>query len=93
MASLSNRTPQRLLGVLNHDQPFGAIPTLFVSREEAQYLLDCQFAWRRARWLIVLKKPLPLKLRDQSCSIRENTIIAAASGSRYHRALIQEAWG
>lgn len=93
MAKSQPKEPERLVGVLKHGQPSGSHPGWFITREEAQYLLDCQFAYWRRRWLIVLRKPLPLKLRDASSNIREHTILAAASGSKYHRALIEEAWG
>ncbi len=62
-----------------------------MSREEAQYLLDCQFAAWRARYCLILTKSLPLKLRGPSANIRESTILAALMGSSYHRSLI-EAW-
>ena len=65
---------------------------MFVDQASADYLVSCGFAVIR-RWNIVLKKPSPLKLRDASSNIRESTILAAASGSKYHRALIEEAWG
>jgi len=80
-----------MFAVLLHAQPRTAKPHLFIERDTAQYWLDCDWAWRLNRWTIVLKKPLPLKLRSASANIRECTILAALDGSRYHQALI-EAW-
>jgi hypothetical protein len=65
---------------------------MYVDQATADYWVACGWGMVR-RWNIILIKPLPLKLRDTSCSVRESTILAAASGSRYHRSLIQEAWG
>lgn len=83
--------PIRLVGVLNHGQPHGAVPTWFITREEARYLWTVGFATWRGDWLLVLKKTLPLQLRGPSANIRESTIIEAISGSRYHQSLI-ESW-
>jgi len=80
-----------MFGVRLYNQSRNSQPRFVVNAQTAQYWLDCQWAWRLNRWTIVLKKPLPLKLRGASCSMRESTVIAAMLGSRYHRSLM-EAW-
>lgn len=82
---------ERMIGVLRYGAPFGSVPDWFVSRQEAQYLLDCHFAVWRARYCLVLTKPLPLKLRDLSASMGPSVMFAAACGSRHHQSLV-EAW-
>lgn len=79
--------PKRLVGVLRHNQHFLAAPTWFVSQEDALGYCAEGSAWRRSKYLIVLLKPKPLKLRSASSVIRENTVIEAACGSKYHRTL------
>lgn len=91
MSKTTQTTGERLVAVLRHDQRANAEPACFVSRTEAQYLLDCKFAFWRSRWTIILKKPLPLSLHGPSANISEGTMLAAITGSRYHRTLI-EAW-
>lgn len=90
---IATRVPrqERMFAVLLHNQARNGHPHLFIERDTAQYWLDCGFAFRFDRWTLILKKPLPPKLRGASCSIRESTILAASSGSRYHQSLI-EAW-
>jgi len=79
--------PKRLVGVLRHNQHFFAIPTFFIEQDEANGYIAQGSAWRRSKYLIVLTEPKPLALRDASAMIRENTVVQAASGSKYHRTL------
>jgi hypothetical protein len=79
--------PKRLVGVLRHNQNFRAVPAWFCSQEEAIGYCSQGSAWRRNKYLIVLFETKPLKLRGPSAMIREDTVIEAISGSRYHRSL------
>lgn len=79
--------PKRLVGVLRHNQHYLAIPTFFVEQEEANGYIAQGSAWRRSKYLVVLTEPKPLVLRDASAMIRENTVLQAATGSKYHRSL------
>lgn len=83
----------RMYSVFRHNQSRHTTPLMVVDRATRDCLVEYHNAFPLSRWVIVLKEPLPLKLRDTSCSIRESTIMAAASGSKYHLSLIQEAWG
>lgn len=89
----SPQKPERMFNVYRHNQNRQTLPCLVIDRATADYWIACNWVSRFGRWSLILKKPLPLKLRDTSCSIRESTIMAAASGSKYHLSLIQEAWG
>lgn len=91
MAAIRAPRTERMFQVYRHDQSRKTNPHDVVDAATATYLLDCKFAKRLSKWQIVLAKPLPLQLRGPSANIRESTIIAAVSGSRYHQSLIQ-AW-
>ncbi len=81
---------RRLIGVYKHGQRFNTVPSCFIERDDADYLLTCGFAYRRARWVIVLREPKPIKLRDTSCSMGPSTIFNALT-SKYLQDII-EAW-
>ena len=83
--------PTRLFGVLRPDQRQGAVPSSFVERADVDYWIACGWAVWAGKCTVRLRRSAPLKLRDESASIRPSTIIAAASGSKHHQALI-EAW-
>lgn len=59
MPAYISAKPERLVGVLRHDQEqnLGKEPFIFVSRERAQALIDDKLAAWRKRRLIVLAVP------------------------------------
>lgn len=81
----------RTFQLFRHDQDFRREPCARLSREDAQYLIDCGLAWRRSKYQVILKPATPLKLRGESCKITLETILKAISGSQAHKAMI-EAW-
>jgi len=93
MQTASPSQPQRevVVGVYRHDQRRGTEPTWFVPTEYAQYLVGCRFAFWSGKGRLTLKKALPLLLRGPSAKIGPATMLAACTGSRYHRTL-SEAW-
>jgi len=64
VSSITSAEGERLVGVLRHNQGRGAIPTWFVSRKQAQDLLNENSAGWFGRWTLRLYKPKPLKLHD-----------------------------
>lgn len=86
-------TEIRMFSVYKHGQSLKTNPSWVVDRKTASYLLDCAFARRSSKWVLILAKDKPLQVRDDSCSIRERIIVSAVDGSNYHKALIRVAWG
>jgi hypothetical protein len=86
---------RRRFGVLCHNQRFTDTPKKTVSYEEADELLKCGFARRVGRWKLQLHAPSDstLKLHGTSAVMGPSAIFAVASGSAYHKALLEEAWG
>ncbi len=83
--------PTRLFGVLRPDQRAGAVPATFVPRADVDYWIACGWAVWAGKYTVRLRRSAPLKLRDESASIRPSTMHAAACGSKRHQAMV-EAW-
>lgn len=82
----------RTFQLYRYNQDRHTEPCARVSREDASYLLSCGFAKRLSKYQLVLAKHEDVvKLRGESCSIKESTILQALNGSEHHRAII-ESW-
>jgi len=82
----------RMYEVYRFNQRSSSPPCELIDSKTASYWLSCGFATRVSKWRLRLKKPQDVKLRGESCSIRESTIHAALDRSKYHQSLI-DAWG
>ncbi len=86
-------SPKITLHAVYREDQRGEHPCGYIPKELAEYWVVCKFAFWSGRRKLVLKKPEPLKLHDQSCMVSGETAFKALTSKypEHSRALI-EAW-
>lgn len=91
---MSELAPEFEIAVFSKGVPNSGIPTTRISRDDAQYMVDCGTAhWvnNRRKSIQMDVEAVQLKIRDQSAQMGPSVTLLAIEDSRHHQILAQ-AW-